>query len=82
MVRKISTRKKLNFFYSHYLVEDESDLKTIKKSCMGDTAYVIHTSERWICDSNHNWYSVNDKNKSPIECDCVDELTIWEDLQE
>lgn len=49
---------------------------------MGDVAYVVHTSEHWMCDSKHAWYSINDKNKGPIECDCVEEMTIWEDLKE
>lgn len=82
MFRKLSTRKKNGFFYSNYLVEDEADLKEIKKSNMGDVAYIIHTSEHWMCDSKHTWYSINDKNKGPIECDCVEEMTIWEDLKE
>lgn len=82
MFRKLSTRKKNGFFYSNYIVEDEADLKEIKKSNMGDVAYVVHTSEHWMCDSKHAWYSINDKNKGPIECDCVEEMTIWEDLKE
>lgn len=82
MFRKLSTRKKNGFFYSNYIVEDEADLKEIKKSNMGDVAYVIHASEHWMCDSKHTWYSINDKNKGPIECDCVEEMTIWEDLKE
>lgn len=82
MVRKLSTRRKYNEYYTNYLVEDEADLKTISKSNMGDVAFVIHTSEHWMCDSKHTWYSINEKNKGPIECDCVDEMTIWTDLEE
>lgn len=82
MVRKLSTRRKYNEYYTNYLVEDEVDLKTIVKSNMGDVAFVIHTSEHWMCDNNHTWYNINSSNKGPIECDCIDEMTIWEDLQE
>lgn len=82
MVRKLSTQRKNGFFYDKYMVEEESDLKTIIRPNMGDVAYVIHTSEHWMCDSQQSWYSINDKTKGPIQCDCVEEMTIWDELDE
>lgn len=82
MIRKLSTRRKNNFYYTNYLVEDETDLQKISDSEIGDVAFVIHTSEHWMADSQHVWYPINNKNKGPIQCDCVSELTIWKDLGE
>lgn len=82
MVRKLSTHKKNGYFYSKYLVEDETDLRAIAKANMGDVAFVIHTSEHWICDDNKTWYNINKENAGPISCDCIEEMTIWEDLSE
>lgn len=82
MIRKLSTKRKNNFCYDKYLVEEEADLKTIIRPNMGDVAFVIRTSEHWMCDSKQTWYSINDKNKGPIQCDCVEEMTIWEDLKD
>lgn len=82
VIRELSTRRKNGEFYTNYLVEDETDLKAISNAKMGDVAFVIHSSEHWMCDSQQTWYSINDKNKGPIQCECVDELTIWNDLKE
>ena len=47
---------------------------------MGNEVYVIDTQKTYILDSKGIWHSkaIGDNNK--IECDCVEESTIWEDL--
>ena len=49
---------------------------------MGSTAYVITTGETWMMDSKGSWHVMGSIEKEPIQCDCVDELTIWGDLPE
>ena len=49
---------------------------------MGSTAYVISTAESWMMDSKGKWHVMNSSGKPPVECDCVEELTIWGDLPE
>ena len=49
---------------------------------MGSTVYVITTGETWMIDSKGSWHIMGSIQKEPIECDCVEELTIWGDLPE
>ena len=49
------------------------------KCPMGTSVYVIHTGETWMADNAGTWYPVN-ADKDPIHCDCVEEMTIWQDL--
>lgn len=35
-----------------------------------------------MLDSNHTWYPMNNNEKEPIACDCVEEMTIWNELEE
>lgn len=85
MVRKLSTRRKNGEFYTNYLMETEDDLRNFAGN-MGDVAYVIHTGEHWMSDSEHVWYTLSSGSssggKDPISCDCVEEMTIWSDLKE
>lgn len=46
---------------------------------MGSTVYVIHTKETYMIDSNKVWYPTS-SDAPPVECDCVEEMTIWQDL--
>ena len=46
---------------------------------MGSTVYVIHTRDTYMMDSKGMWHCVT-SDKAPIECDCVEELTIWADI--
>ena len=47
---------------------------------MGNEVYVIQTKKTYILDSKGIWYSKKDGDDSTIECDCVEESTIWEEL--
>jgi hypothetical protein len=49
----------------------------------GDTAYIIETGNVWIMDSKKTWHVMGgDTVKPPIACDCVEELTIWQEMTE
>ena len=82
MIIKYSQGNKINYNMRKYLVEEEKELSQIPKCNMGSTAYVITTGETWMMDSKGSWHVMKKKKKEPIQCDCVDELTIWGDLPE
>lgn len=78
MYMKYAQGGKVNYPFSTYIVDEESEIATIP-GVFGDKAYVIHTGESWMLDSAGKWYPFNG-DKDPIECDCVEESTIWNDL--
>lgn len=47
---------------------------------MGNEVYVISSQKTYILDSKGIWHSKAVGDDSKIECDCVEESTIWEDL--
>jgi hypothetical protein len=47
---------------------------------MGSEVYVIQEKRTYILGSDKTWYSKAVNDDAIIECDCVEELTIWEDL--
>ena len=82
MYLKYSQGGKIGHSFSKYIVEDESELSTAPTNCsMGDIVYVVHTSEYWMMDRSKKWYPMAG-GKGPIECDCVEEMTIWNELPE
>lgn len=81
MYTKFSTGNNVNYNISKYVVDEETDLATVLNPHMGSSAYVVHTGESWILDSEGYWYPLT-ADKEAIKCDCVSELTIWGDLQE
>lgn len=70
--------------YVKYVADTEEDVKTIKilpnGGSMGNEVYVIATQKTYILDSAGIWHSKAIGDGSIIECDCVEESTIWEDL--
>lgn len=72
--------------YCEYVVDTEADVKKIKilpkAGSMGNEVYVIETKKTYILDSKGIWHSKATGDNSSIECDCVEESTIWEDIQE
>lgn len=83
MIIKLGQGNKINYDVEKWLVEKEDELSTIPRCQIGSTAYVIDTAETWVMDSKGTWHIMNSaSNKDSIICDCVEELTIWEDLPE
>ena len=70
--------------YCRFIVDTEEDIKKIKilpkGGSMGNEVYVIDTQKTYILDSKGIWHSKATGDSSQIECDCVEESTIWEDL--
>ena len=83
MLMKWSQGGKVNYQVNEYLLETEEDLKLLNSVDFGDTAYVIETGNIWIMDSKKTWHIMGgDVVKPPIACDCVEELTIWQEMTE
>ena len=68
--------------YHEYVADTAEDVKKIKvvpKQNMGCEVYVIETKKTYILDSKGAWHPKSGDGDS-IECDCIEESTIWEDL--
>lgn len=69
--------------YHEYVADTPEDVKRIKISPsgqnMGCEVYVISTQKTHILDSKGVWHPKGEEGDT-ITCDCVEELTIWEDL--
>ena len=80
--QKIQQGNRFQNTYIKYVAETEADVKTIKTAPneMGSEVYVIENKETYILDSEGVWHPYSD-GKDPIECDCVEESTIWEEIQ-
>ena len=70
--------------YVQFVADAEEDVKKIKilpnGGSMGNEVYVISSQKTYILDSKGIWHSKAIGDDSKIECDCVEESTIWEDL--
>ena len=69
-----------------YVADTEEDVKTIKilpnGGSMGNEVYVIAIQKTYILDSKKTWHSKRDNDDDSIECDCVEESTIWDEIPE
>lgn len=69
--------------YSKYVADTPEDVRKIKISStganMGSEVYVISTRKTYVLDSKHSWHPKGEDGEV-IDCDCVEESTIWEDL--
>jgi hypothetical protein len=81
MISKLRQGNKVAQNLAEYVVDDIADLSKLPKAFMGSTVYVIHTQETYMIDSKGIWYPM-DSDSPPVECDCVEESTIWEELPE
>ena len=83
MFMKYSQGGKVGHGFSKYIVEEESELSKAPVNCgFGDIVYVVHTSEYWMMDRSKRWYPMAANGKGAIECDCIEEMTIWGNIPE
>ena len=47
---------------------------------MGSEVYVIETQKTYILDSKGVWHSKKTGDNDKIDCNCVEESTVWEEL--
>jgi hypothetical protein len=85
MIKKYSQNNKVQYAITKWLVDDVEDIKKLPPSPMGSSVFVIHTATSYMVDSTEKtWHPIssNGTSNGPIECDCVEELTIWEEMLE
>jgi hypothetical protein len=72
--------------YVQFVADTEEDVKKIKilpnGGSMGNEVYVISSQKTYILNSKGVWHSKAIGDDSKIECDCIEESTVWEDLPE
>lgn len=70
--------------YCQFVADTEEDVKKIRiipnGGSMGNEVYVINTKKTYILDSKGKWHSKVNGDDTVIECDCVEESTVWEEL--
>lgn len=81
MVQKLFQNGRFLPNYMRYVAETIEDVKKIRvtPASMGSEVYVIETGKNYVLDSKGVWHSKSSPDES-IECDCIEESTIWEDL--
>lgn len=84
MVKKVSQNNKRAYDVIEYVADTLDDVKKLPKSGMGSTVFVIATKNTYMCDSTqmtwHNISITSGGGEPPIQCDCVSEMTIWDDI--
>ena len=70
--------------YVHFVADTAEDVKKLRVAdlAMGSEVYVIQEKRTYILGSDEVWYSKAVNDDVVIECDCVEESTIWEDLSQ
>lgn len=67
--------------YVRYVADTVEDIKKIPVKIssvdIGSEVYVIQTGKTYVLGSGKTWYSASGEK---VECDCVSESTIWDDL--
>lgn len=81
MISKIRQGTRSLYALSEFVVDDREEVAKLPKAVHGSTVYVIHEKETYMIDGKGVWYPMK-SDKDPIECDCVDEMTIWDELPE
>jgi hypothetical protein len=76
---KVRQGENVAYSVSYYVCDTIDDVAKLPRSQMGSTVYVIAEKEKYIADSAGAWHPMVSSNPS-IECDCVEESTIWETL--
>lgn len=90
-VSKIFQNNRYQNDYFYFVADTPEDVKKIRVSStyFGSELYVISEKKTYILDSKGVWHPKGNSNfgtndgvldGGTIECDCVEESTIWEDL--
>lgn len=81
-VSKVYQNNRFQSNYIRFVADTADDVKKIRVSSanMGSEVYVIDTQKLYVLDSKGVWHSKKTGDGEAIECDCVEESTIWEPL--
>ena len=81
MISKIRQGTRSLYALEEFVVDDIEEVAKLPRAVHGSTVYVIHTKEKFMIDGKGVWYPM-DSEREPIECDCIEESTIWAELPE
>ncbi len=81
---KVFQNNRYQAYYVQFVADTVEDVKRLPVSqlSMGSEVYVISEKKTYILDSKRVWHAKAENDDSVIECDCVEESTIWENLPE
>ena len=83
MIKKIAQGNRLQYNNYKFICDDVEDIANLPCCPFGSTVFVIHTKDTYMLDSQGVWTSItSDADGVPGGCDCVEELTIWGNLNE
>lgn len=79
---KIFQNNRYQSHYVQFVADTVDDVKRLKITdlAMGSEVYVIQEKRTYILGSDRLWYSKAVNDDATIECDCIEESTIWENL--
>ena len=82
MFQKLYQNNRYQTHYIQYVADTTEDVKNIRVTSvqMGSEVYVIETQKTYILDSKGVWHSKKTGDNDKIECNCVEESTVWEEL--
>ena len=70
---------KISYGVCQFVCDTEEDLKKICAPKPGSTAYVIEKKEVYMMGNKNVWHSMT--GNGSCDCNCVSELTIWDDIK-
>lgn len=79
MIKKYSQGNRKTYEICKWICDDIEEISQIPYSAMGSTVFVIHTKDTYMIDGQGVWHSIT-SDASPIQCDCVEEMTIWNEI--
>ena len=79
---KVFQNNRYQSHYVHFVADTAEDVKKLRVAtlAMGSEVYVIQEKRTYILGSDKLWYSKAVNDDAVIECDCVEESTVWEEL--
>ena len=81
---KIFQNNRYQSHFVQFVADTPEDVKKLRVSSlsMGSEVYVISEKKTYILDGKKTWQAKAENDDSVIECDCVEESTIWEQIPE
>ena len=81
---KVFQNNRYQSSYVEFVADTKEDVRKLNVSnlSMGSEVYIISEKKTYILDSKRVWHAKADNDDDIIECDCVEESTVWEQIPE
>ena len=79
---KVFQNNRYQAHFVKFVADTAEDVKRMQVAdlTMGSEVYVIQEKRTYVLGGNKTWYSKAVNDDAVIECDCVEESTVWEEL--